>query len=298
METRAGRPRRPLVHARQRRDLPAGTSPRRSRFRASRHCGQTSITRARSSSSRCRRRLRLPTEHERTAVLDRAARGSRRRPRHAAAATPPPPRSRPRSSSRRIAKSIPEFLELFIEEAKDEIAKLEKLFPLWDENPQDQDSLVNMRRSFHTLKGSGRMVGAQLIGEFAWSVENLLNRVINKTLDRTPDMMTLLREAVAAVPQLVEQLETGRAPAGRYRAASSAQANTMAGVRRAPGSARRARQRRRLDRRVLSRRRPSPLRSRKKNSPPTQRTHSDAGDGSGAARNLRQGDRGPSRGHP
>ena len=33
-----------------------------------------------------------------------------------------------------------------------------------------------MRRSFHTLKGSGRMVGAQLIGEFAWSIENLLNR--------------------------------------------------------------------------------------------------------------------------
>ena len=43
-----------------------------------------------------------------------------------------------------------------------------------------------MRRSFHTLKGSGRMVGAQLLGEFCWSVENLLNRIIDKTLARTP----------------------------------------------------------------------------------------------------------------
>jgi chemosensory pili system protein ChpA (sensor histidine kinase/response regulator) len=56
------------------------------------------------------------------------------------------------------------------------------------------------------------MVGAQLIGEFAWAIENLLNRVINKTLERTPDIMSLLRESVATVPELVEQLETGRDP--------------------------------------------------------------------------------------
>ena len=109
-------------------------------------------------------------------------------------------------------KSDPEFLELFIEEAKEEIARLQQLFPMWDENPQDTDSLVSVRRSFHTLKGSGRMVGAKLIGEFAWAIETLLNRIINKTLDRTPDIMTVLREAVAAVPELVEQLETARAP--------------------------------------------------------------------------------------
>jgi chemosensory pili system protein ChpA (sensor histidine kinase/response regulator) len=109
-----------------------------------------------------------------------------------------------------VTTADPEFVELFIEEAKDEITKLQRLFPLWDENPQDIDALTHVRRSFHTLKGSGRMVGAQLIGDFAWSIENLLNRVINKTLDRTPDMMVLLREAVAAVPALVEQLETGR----------------------------------------------------------------------------------------
>jgi len=126
-------------------------------------------------------------------------------------------------------KTDPEFLELFIEEAKDEIAKLNRLFPQWDENPQDQESLVNVRRSFHTLKGSGRMVGAQLIGEVAWSIESLLNRVINKTLARTPEMMALLRHAVAAMPELVEQLETGRAPqvdAGRI----IAQAKSISGV--------------------------------------------------------------------
>ncbi len=104
----------------------------------------------------------------------------------------------------------PQFLELFIEEAKEEIASIQKSFPQWDQNPMDLESLALMRRSFHTLKGSGRMVGARSIAEFGWSIENLLNRIIDKTLTRTPGMMGLLRNAVAALPQLVEQLETGR----------------------------------------------------------------------------------------
>ena len=104
----------------------------------------------------------------------------------------------------------PQFVELFIEEAKEEIASIQKSFPQWDQNPMDLESLALMRRSFHTLKGSGRMVGARSIAEFGWSVENLLNRIIDKTLSRTPGMMALLRSAVAALPQLVEQLETGR----------------------------------------------------------------------------------------
>ena len=172
-----------------------------------------------------------PTEHERTAVLDPSNPAQRFAPTQplAPAAKPAQPAAAP------VAKAVdreidPEFLELFIEEAKDEITKLKQLFPLWDENPQDQESLTNVRRSFHTLKGSGRMVGAVLIGEFAWSIENLLNRVINKTLDRTPDMMGLLREAVAAVPELVEQLESGRAPQVDI-ARIIAQANEIAGVR-------------------------------------------------------------------
>lgn len=111
------------------------------------------------------------------------------------------------------AQIDPEFLALFIEEAKEEITGINRQFPLWDQNPAERDALVTVRRSFHTLKGSGRMVGAQLVSEFAWSVENLLNRIINKTLARTPAMMSALREAMKVLPGLVEQLETqGNAP--------------------------------------------------------------------------------------
>src|SRR5208282_1788452 len=57
----------------------------------------------------------------------------------------------------------PQFLELFIEEAKEEITSIQRGFPLWDQNPMDLEPLASLRRSFHTLKGSGRMVGARRI---------------------------------------------------------------------------------------------------------------------------------------
>ncbi len=106
----------------------------------------------------------------------------------------------------------PELLRLFLEEAKDEIAGIGRFLPLWADRPEDSDALISVRRSFHTLKGSGRMVGAQLIGEFAWSVENLLNRVINQTLDPTPALIAFITEAAAVFPQLIEQLEADVAP--------------------------------------------------------------------------------------
>jgi len=106
----------------------------------------------------------------------------------------------------------PELVHLFIEEAREESDKIGRIFPVWEQNPLEHAALVNVRRSFHTLKGSGRMVGAREISEFAWSIENLLNRLLDNTLTRTPAIAAALHDAVAALPQLVTQLETGTLP--------------------------------------------------------------------------------------
>src|SRR5690606_28203751 len=106
----------------------------------------------------------------------------------------------------------PELLELFIEEAKEEIVSIQRNLPQWSDSPDDMETLITVRRSFHTPKGSGRMVGAERIGEYCWSIENLLNRLINRTLARTPPMVRFILEAAAVVPELVEQLESGKEP--------------------------------------------------------------------------------------
>jgi chemosensory pili system protein ChpA (sensor histidine kinase/response regulator) len=108
----------------------------------------------------------------------------------------------------------PELVALFLEEANEEVEKIRRFVPAWDEDPAKEESLVNARRAFHTLKGSGRVVGARDLAEFSWSIENLLNRLLDKTLTRSPVILTALREAVETLPQLVRQLETGAAPQG------------------------------------------------------------------------------------
>ena len=114
--------------------------------------------------------------------------------------------------SQDVEQIDPELLELFIEEAREEIATIKRNLPQWSESPDDMETLITVRRSFHTLKGSGRMVGAERIGEYAWSIEALLNRLINRTLVRTPPMVKFILTAADAVPELVEQLEVGTEP--------------------------------------------------------------------------------------
>ncbi len=106
----------------------------------------------------------------------------------------------------------PEILQIFLEEAQEEMQTLRDNFPRWRSNPADREALTTVRRSFHTLKGSGRMVGARLIGEFAWSFENMLNRVIEQTIEPSDGMHRLLERGIAALPELVGQLEFGSAP--------------------------------------------------------------------------------------
>lgn len=105
-----------------------------------------------------------------------------------------------------------EIIEIFLEEAGEEMVTLDEYFPKWKQNPDDEEALTTVRRSFHTLKGSGRMVGAMAIGEFAWAFENLLNRIIDKTIPLSTDALDLIDKGLAALPELVEHFKGGAAP--------------------------------------------------------------------------------------
>ncbi|NWK74762.1 Hpt domain-containing protein [Acinetobacter sp. SwsAc6] len=79
-----------------------------------------------------------------------------------------------------------EILEIFVEEIEEIFGELDNLLSDWLDKPQDKDLLTTIRRHFHTLKGSGRMVGAKTAGEAAWTVEDTLNRVIGGSLTLSP----------------------------------------------------------------------------------------------------------------
>lgn len=106
-----------------------------------------------------------------------------------------------------------EIREIFLEETEEEIANLRAALGHWLTDPERSDAMVPIRRSFHTLKGSGRLVGARLLGEFAWKVENMLNRVLDGTIAPHEGVQALVRHAVDALPQLKAALEGDATPA-------------------------------------------------------------------------------------
>src|SRR6478736_1795603 len=147
--------------------------------------------------------VRVPTG---TLVLDRNL-PPVREPAMAPVLSAAPMRAGPRAEP-----ADPELIALFLEEAREEQVRISRFLPEWDQDPSREDVLVSARRAFHTLKGSGRVVGATELAEFAWSIENLLNRLLDKTMTRSQPILGVLREAVAVLPQLIRHLDEGIAP--------------------------------------------------------------------------------------
>jgi chemosensory pili system protein ChpA (sensor histidine kinase/response regulator) len=96
-----------------------------------------------------------------------------------------------------------EFVQVFLEEAHGELVAIREQLAVWRANFEDRQAITILRRAFHTLKGSGRVVGATMIGDFAWCFENLLNQVLNGTVAATPAITDLLDEATTALEALL-----------------------------------------------------------------------------------------------
>jgi len=80
-----------------------------------------------------------------------------------------------------VDKSIDEELaEVFVEELDEIITNIQLFKAELNEDPTSIDLLKDLRRQYHTLKGSGRMAEYHAIGEVGWRIESHLNNVIDK----------------------------------------------------------------------------------------------------------------------
>ena len=73
-------------------------------------------------------------------------------------------------------------------------------------NPGDVSELTTLRRAFHTLKGSSRMVGLTEFGEAAWSLEQVLNTWLADQKPASEDLRTLSRDAMQAFGRWTEDI--------------------------------------------------------------------------------------------
>jgi hypothetical protein len=121
-------------------------------------------------------------------------------------------------------KDIPlEFRDVFIEESEEMVAELGKLTTDWLQDPMNNDVLRDIRRHFHTFKGNGRAVGANILGELGWAAQDMLDRSLDGDLAPGVGVQTLVNEVVSALPDLVRSYSDASGPdVGRIRELTNA----------------------------------------------------------------------------
>jgi chemotaxis protein histidine kinase CheA len=101
------------------------------------------------------------------------------------------------------AEISPEFREVFIEEAEEIVSELTRLGEAWSLDPEPNQVLRDIRRHFHTFKGNGRAVGANILGELGWAAQDMLDRVLDGELAPTSAVQTLVQQVITTLPALV-----------------------------------------------------------------------------------------------
>jgi len=105
-----------------------------------------------------------------------------------------------------------ELLGIFLEEAHEVLATIGEQSAVLAGDRSNVEALTTIRRSAHTLKGSGRMVGLTDMGETAWALEQTLNMWLRQDMAVNSDLLVLIAEAHALFSQWVSALEQGSAP--------------------------------------------------------------------------------------
>lgn len=92
-------------------------------------------------------------------------------------------------------KIDPELLDTFLTESDDVLRDIGESLATCQDDPSNITSLTALRRGFHTLKGSGRMVELHDLSEVAWNMEQVLNRWLNERKTVSPHLIDLLAQA-------------------------------------------------------------------------------------------------------
>ena len=88
-----------------------------------------------------------------------------------------------------------ELLEIYLTEAAEVLDTVGDQRQALERNPGDREALGTVRRQFHTLKGSGRMVGLTQLGDIAYEVEKIHNRLLEEERAVTPTVLAMIGTA-------------------------------------------------------------------------------------------------------
>ncbi len=100
-----------------------------------------------------------------------------------------------------------DILFTYIEEAQDVLGNIAIQISRLHVSPYDSEAFTSIRRGFHTLKGSGRMVGLTDLAELAWEVEQTLNQWLRDERAPSNEMLQFIDDTANAFQVWIMELE-------------------------------------------------------------------------------------------
>jgi chemosensory pili system protein ChpA (sensor histidine kinase/response regulator) len=100
-----------------------------------------------------------------------------------------------------------DLAEVYVMEAEEVFESLVVSFKALNKNLANNAEIANIRRYYHTLKGSGRMVGLNYIGEAGWIIEQVLNKVISGEIVFDESLLKSLEKATKLFESWVIELK-------------------------------------------------------------------------------------------
>ncbi|WP_298832251.1 Hpt domain-containing protein [uncultured Piscinibacter sp.] len=138
-------------------------------------------------------------------------------------ATPVPPSA---AAAPELAEDD-EMREVFLEEAREVLHDAGVATGDLAHAPSDLSLLTTVRRAFHTLKGSSRMVGLREFGDAAWACEQLYNTQLADHRAAEPALLEFTQRVLAQLGAWIEDI-AARRDAARSAAAIKAAAQRLA----------------------------------------------------------------------
>ena len=99
-----------------------------------------------------------------------------------------------------------ELLDIFLEEARGVVVSGLDALKALTTDPADLAEQTIVRRAFHTLKGSSRMVGLNDFGEAAWSYEQMLNTWLAEQRPASNELISVAGDGMRAFGRWVEDI--------------------------------------------------------------------------------------------
>lgn len=103
-----------------------------------------------------------------------------------------------------------ELQDIFLAEAEEVLANIAMYLKSLTLNATDSDAFTDLRRAFHTLKGSGRTVGLVGMSKVAWSVEKLLNLMIERKVHPNAQHLDFIERVAGAFSRCVGHLRADK----------------------------------------------------------------------------------------